>query len=90
MSSCVAAGRYDLLYELVGELQLEIDSLKHNTNADRKKLQSIRQQVYPAPWLALKEARAISDQEFAAVSSMFCPRIESEGSTTFFASISRN
>lgn len=63
MSSCVASGRYDLLYELVGELQLEIDSLKHNTNADRGKLRTIRQQVSPAPWLALKEAKSINDQE---------------------------
>ena len=63
MSSCVAGGREDLLYELVSELQLEIDSLKHNTNADRKKLQAIRQQVSPAPWLALKEAKAINDKE---------------------------
>ena len=63
MSSCVASGRDDLLYELVGELQLEIDSLKHNTNADRSKLRGIRQQVLPAPWLALKEAKAINAQE---------------------------
>jgi hypothetical protein len=63
MSSCVASGRYDLLYDLVGELQLEIDSLKHNTNADRSKLGGIRQQVPPAPWLALKEAKAINDRE---------------------------
>jgi len=63
MSSCVASGRDDLLYELVGELQLEIDSLKHNTHADRKKLQAIREQVSPAPWLALKEAKAINDKE---------------------------
>ena len=63
MSSCVASGRDDLLYELVGELQLEIDSLKHNTNADRSKLRAIRQQVPPAPWLALKEARATNAQE---------------------------
>ena len=63
MSSCVAAGRHDLLYELVAELQLEIDSLKHNTGADRKKLQAIRQQVSPAPWLALKEAKAITNEE---------------------------
>src|SRR5215469_7682870 len=63
MSSCVASGRDDLLYELVGELQLEIDSLKHNTNADRNKLRGIRQQVPPAPWLALKEAKAINAQE---------------------------
>ena len=45
MSSCVASGRDDLLYELVGELQLEIDSLKHNTGADRSKLREIREQV---------------------------------------------
>jgi len=63
MSSCVASGRDDLLYELVGELQLEIDSLKHNTGADRSKLREIRQQVLPAPWLALKEAKAINAQE---------------------------
>jgi hypothetical protein len=63
MSSCVAGDRSDLLYELVGELQLEIDSLKHNTGADRKKLRAVRGQVTPAPWLALKEAKAISDKE---------------------------
>jgi hypothetical protein len=63
MSSCVASGRHDLLYDLVGELQLEIDSLKHNTGADRTKLREIRQQVLPAPWLALKEAKAINPQE---------------------------
>ena len=59
----VAAGRHDLLYELVAELQLEIDSLKHNTGADRKKLQAIRQQVSPAPWLALKKAKAVTQEE---------------------------
>ena len=63
MSSCVAAGRHDLLYELVIQLQQEIDSLKHNTRADRKTLASIRSEVRPAPWLALKEARAINDRE---------------------------
>ena len=63
MSSCVAGDRSDLLYELVGELQLEIDSLKHNTGADRKKLRKVREQVKPAPWLALKEARAVNDKD---------------------------
>jgi hypothetical protein len=63
MSSCIAAGRTDLHHELVGELQLEIDSLKHNTRADRKKLQAIREQVPPAPWLRLKDAKAINDKE---------------------------
>ena len=45
MSSCVAADRHDLLYELVAELQKEIDSLKHNVRADRTKLHSIRAEV---------------------------------------------
>ena len=63
MSSCVASDRLDLLYELVQELQLEIDSLKHNTSADRKKLRAVRGQVNPAPWLALKEAKAINEKE---------------------------
>jgi hypothetical protein len=63
MSSCVASDRLDLLYELVQELQLEIDSLKHNTEADRKKLRAVRGQVNPAPWLALKEAKAINEKE---------------------------
>ena len=63
MSSCVAAGRHDLLYELVIQLQQEIDSLKHNTHADRKTLARVRSEVRPAPWLALKEARAINDRE---------------------------
>ena len=63
MSSCVAGDRSDLLYELVGELQLEIDSLKHNTGADRKKLRAVREQVKPAPWLALKEAKAVNEKE---------------------------
>ena len=67
MSSCVASGRTDLLYELVGELQLEIDSLKHNTRADRKKLQAIREQVPPAPWLALKDAKAINEKELPSL-----------------------
>ena len=64
MSSCVASGREDLLYELVSELQLEIDSLKHNTHADRKELQAIRQQVshglnlsFPNPELEEKRQR---------------------------------
>jgi hypothetical protein len=63
MSSCIAAGRHDLHRELVPELQLEIDSLKFNTHADRKKLQAIREQVPPAPWLVLKDAKVINDKE---------------------------
>jgi hypothetical protein len=61
MSSCVAADRHELLYELVAELQKEIDSLKHNVRADRSKLHSIRSEVGSAPWLSLKSAKAVSD-----------------------------
>jgi hypothetical protein len=55
--------RATICYELVIQLQQEIDSLKHNTHADRKTLARIRSEVRPAPWLALKEARAINDRE---------------------------
>lgn len=61
MSSCVAADRHDLLYELVAELQKEIDSLKHNIRADRTKLHSIRTEVGAAPWLSLKTAKTVSE-----------------------------
>ena len=61
MSSCVAADRHDLLYELVAELQKEIDSLKHNIRADRTKLHAIRTEVGAAPWLSLKTAKTVSE-----------------------------
>ena len=61
MSSCVAADRHDLLYELVAELQKEIDSLKHNIRADRSKLHSIRTEVGNAAWLSLKNAKTVSE-----------------------------
>ena len=61
MSSCVAADRNDLLYELVAELQKEIDSLKHSVRADRSKLHTIRTEVGSAPWLSLKTTKAISE-----------------------------
>ncbi len=61
MSSCVARARHDLLYELVAELQKEIDSLKHNVRADHSKLHAIRTEVGSAPWLSLKNARTVSE-----------------------------
>lgn len=61
MSSCVAADRNDQLYRLVAELQKEIDSLKHNVRADRSILQEIRTEVGAAPWLALKNAKTVSE-----------------------------
>ncbi|HUZ95366.1 MAG TPA: hypothetical protein VMU57_10670 [Edaphobacter sp.] len=61
MSSCVALARHDLLYDLVAELQKEIDSLKHNVRADHAKLHAIRTEVGSAPWLSLKNARTVSE-----------------------------
>ena len=61
MSCCVAADRNDLLYELVAELQKEIDSLKHNVRADRSKLHEIRQAVGSTAWLPLKSVKAVSE-----------------------------
>jgi len=62
MSSAIAAGLDALVYELVEQLQLEIDSLKHGVRADDKVLQEIRAKVgYTAPWLALKACESIDD-----------------------------
>lgn len=58
---CYAAGRPDLAYVLVGELQKEVDSLKHGVRADSKVLNEIRQQVPMCPWLALKNVERVSD-----------------------------
>lgn len=60
MSSAIAAGLDELVYELVEQLQLEIDSLKHGVRADDKVLQEIRVKVgYTAPWLGLKDCQSI-------------------------------
>jgi hypothetical protein len=59
--SCAAAGREDLEYLLVRELQKEIDSLKWGVRADPKLLKEIQTEVPMAPWLQLKYAEKISD-----------------------------
>ena len=62
MSTALANERKDLLYELVPELQKEIDSLKHNVRADRSKLKSIREQLpYKPEWLRLKDVKSLRD-----------------------------
>ena len=58
---CYAAGRNDLAYLLVGELQKELDSLKHGVRADTKLLNEIRQQVPMCPWLLLKNVQRVSE-----------------------------
>jgi hypothetical protein len=60
-TSCLAAGREDLAYQLVTELQNALDALKHNVEPDRNLVSEIRQQVVPAPWLRLKNERQVSD-----------------------------
>jgi hypothetical protein len=60
-TSCLAAGRPDLAYQLVTELQKALDSLKHEVQADPKILADIRQQVSPALWLKHKNEPRISD-----------------------------
>jgi hypothetical protein len=60
-TSCLAAGRSDLAYQLVTELQKALDSLKHEVEPDPKIITDIRQQVTPAPWLKYKNESRISD-----------------------------
>src|SRR5215470_14572330 len=60
-TSCLAAGRSDLAYQLVTELQKALDSLKHQIEPDAKLIADIRQQVNPAPWLKYKNGSRISD-----------------------------
>src|SRR5689334_119530 len=60
-TSCLAAGRSDLAYQLVTELQKALDSLKHEVEPDAKIIADIRQQVNPAPWLKYKNGSRISD-----------------------------
>jgi hypothetical protein len=60
-TSCLAAGRSDLAYQLVTELQKALDSLKHEIEPDQKIIADIRQQVDQAPWLKYKNESRISD-----------------------------
>jgi len=60
-TSCLAAGRSDLAYQLVTELQKALDSLKHEVEPDPKIIADIRQQINPAAWLKYKNERRISD-----------------------------
>ncbi len=60
-TSCLAAGRTDLAYQLVTELQKALDSLKHEVEPDPQVIADIRQQVTPASWLKYKNEHRISD-----------------------------
>jgi hypothetical protein len=60
-SSCLAAGRNDLAYQLVIQLQNALDALKHGVSPDPAVIADIRQQVPQAPWLRFKDEARISD-----------------------------
>ena len=60
ITSCLAAGREDLAYQLGEELQAALDGLKHGTVPDPKVIAEVRRQVKRAPWLDLKRVRRVS------------------------------
>jgi hypothetical protein len=60
-TSCLAAGRPDLAYKLVEQLQNALDSLKHRVEIDESVISEIRKEVTPAPWLRFKRERRVSD-----------------------------
>ena len=60
-TSCLAAGRPDLAYKLVEQLQNALDSLKHRVEIDESVISEIRKEVAPAPWLKFKRERRVSD-----------------------------
>ncbi len=60
-TSCLAAGRPELAYQLVTELQKALDSLKHEVEPDPAIIADIRQQVSTAPWLKYKNEQRISN-----------------------------
>ena len=60
-TSCLAAGRPDLAYKLVEQLQNALDSLKHKVEIEESVVSEIRKEVAPAPWLRYKRERRISD-----------------------------
>lgn len=60
-TSCVAAGRMDYADVLVEELQNALDSLKWDVEVNKAKVDVIRKEVDPAPWLQYKRVGRVSD-----------------------------
>jgi hypothetical protein len=60
-TSCLAAGRPDLAYKLVEQLQNALDSLKHKVQVNEQVISDIRKEVDSAPWLKFKRERRVSD-----------------------------
>ena len=64
MTQCLAAGRDDCHRELVEQLQLALDQLKHGVTPDQDKIRAIREQIKQTPaaqWLRAKRLRSIKD-----------------------------
>ena len=60
MISCYPAGKIDEAYQLVDQLQNELDSLKWGTEVDQNIMAEIRKKVPLAPWLRLKDEDRVS------------------------------
>ncbi|HEV3275587.1 MAG TPA: hypothetical protein VG860_02120 [Terriglobia bacterium] len=60
MISCYPAGKIDEAYQLVDQLQNELDSLKWGTEVDQNVMTEIRKKVPLAPWLRLKDEERVS------------------------------
>lgn len=64
MTQCLAAGRDDCHRELVEQLQLALDQLKHGVTPDQDKIRAIREQIKQTPaaqWLRAKRFRSLKD-----------------------------
>ena len=61
MSACLASGEDELVYDLVAELQKEIDGLKHNTCADKSVLRGIREKAPKPAWLNCKNPTSLAN-----------------------------
>ena len=60
MISCYPAQMIDEAYQLVDQLQNELDSLKWGTEVDQKVMTDIRKKVPLAPWIRLKDEDRVS------------------------------
>ena len=60
-TSCYAAGLRPEAYQLVGELQNALDSLKWGTQVNQEFVAEIRKKVPLAPWLSLKDKERVGD-----------------------------
>jgi hypothetical protein len=63
ISNSIAAGLLERAYELVGQLQNALESLKHHVTVDQAVIKWIRSEVPKTSWRDAKEARRISQMQ---------------------------